>query len=628
MLARAAPAAPAAAALPFVIDQAAHDVSVALVDGFNVSLLARYGVNAVAALSIDCATTLDAIPGGPWYDAVGLKAVNATRAGVRAMIAAAHSEPGVRAFLSSDLFQFPVRLLARYGAQLPDPRARCGGYNRSRAGCIALTNFTRAAYAALFDELVAQFPGLDGLVLRYGENSPCAEHQGNCPYDSTSADSMVASLQQLLLFLREELCVRRGLAVVFRTWDTSTQFFHANATFYELVTGAVAPHPLLTFSVKHTMLDFWRRVRLNPTLGAGRHQQVVEAEVGGMYGGCGTWPLYIGDGLINGYEEDAGIGLKRGLAWLLANAPAGVFAGVLTNHQCTDELRVPPPWVWWRLEQQVVSGWARAPARAEAELFDEAVAQQLGVADAGARAALRAVALGAMSANLRVQTCAAFDEQLLEVDRPTASVRVSRFGTRLLPRSEIPFVAPAYPSLFLRATVPQANSMLWDAWGGLEVLTNTNHSCNAFDAAHCLVFPFLVDRNLTEAALAEKAAAAAAYARLNASMWADVLPHVPDAAARGALAASVEAGAWASAVVSAGWTVMLLGYAGDRTGRAPNATRVRAAVAAYDAAWEGYRGLAGRWGAAAPGLFNDSYWQHPQSGVPGMRQSVARYRGL
>ena len=52
-----------------------------------------------------------------------------------------------------------------------------------------------------------------GLVLRYGENSPCYEHAGNAPYNSLSVDTMVASLQALLLFLREELCVAAmGLA--------------------------------------------------------------------------------------------------------------------------------------------------------------------------------------------------------------------------------------------------------------------------------------------------------------------------------------------------------------------------------------------------------------------------------
>jgi hypothetical protein len=59
------------------------------------------------------------------------------------------------------------------------------------------------------------------------------------------------------VFLREELCVQRNLTVMFRTWDTSTQYLHANATFYQLVTDAVEPHPKLVFSIKHTMLDFW-----------------------------------------------------------------------------------------------------------------------------------------------------------------------------------------------------------------------------------------------------------------------------------------------------------------------------------------------------------------------------------
>jgi hypothetical protein len=51
--------------------------------------------------------------------------------------------------------------------------------------------------------------------------------------------------------------VKRNLTVLFRTWDTSTQYFHANATIYTEVTDAVPPHPKLVFAVKHTMLDFW-----------------------------------------------------------------------------------------------------------------------------------------------------------------------------------------------------------------------------------------------------------------------------------------------------------------------------------------------------------------------------------
>ena len=39
--------------------------------------------------------------------------------------------------------------------------------------------------------------------------------------------SLLLCTQLLLNFLREELCVKRGLDVIFRTWDTSTQLFHA-----------------------------------------------------------------------------------------------------------------------------------------------------------------------------------------------------------------------------------------------------------------------------------------------------------------------------------------------------------------------------------------------------------------
>ena len=124
----------------------------------------------------------------------------------------------------------------------------------------------------------------------------------------------------------------------------------------------------------------------------------------------------------------------------------------------------------------------------------------------------------------------------------------------------------------------------------------------------------------------KKAAAAATYAGLNASAQTEILPFIADDAARAVVAASVEAGAWASAIVASGWTVMLLGYAGERTGQPPNATRLSAAIASYDEGFRGYRALADKFGPAAPGLYNDSFWQHPQSGVPGMRQSVDRFR--
>jgi hypothetical protein len=575
--------------VPYMIDQAGHTVSSTDVNGFSVSRLASYGVRQVAAGSIDCATTLGAVPGGPWYDAAGLALVKQQQQQSQQMVATAHAA-GLKAYLASDIFEMPDMLLAKYGPNLTDASWSCIGYRKSQQGCIALTNFTRYVYGALFDELLSAVPGIDGLVLRYGENSPCDEHSGNAPYDATTVDTMVATLQDLLLFLREELCVKRNLTVIMRTWDTSTQYFHANATFYELVTNAVEPHPLLVFSVKHTMLDFWRRVRLNPTLGVGRHLQVVEGEVGGMYGGCGTWPLYIGSALIDGYEEYAGTPWEGGgLNSLLSTSPS-TFGGVLTNHQCTSTPAAPDPYIWWRLEEAVIAGWARSPGTPEPALFEAAVRAQLGIEDAGALAAFRNLTLLAMQANLRQETCAVFDVNLGQVDRPTA------------------------------------NYLLWDGIGGLEVLAND--TCHAYDPMHCEVYSWLVNNSQVQTALAEKAEARAMHALVNATAALAVAPHIPNATIAAALRASAEAGAYISSILEAGWTVTLLGYEGDRAGGKYNASGIRAGVGRWDAAREGYRGMAARWGAVAPGLVNGSYWQHPASGVPGMAQSVDRYRGV
>jgi hypothetical protein len=43
-------------------------------------------------------------------------------------------------------------------------------------------------------------------IFRYGENSPADYHSGNCPYDNTSVDTMIASLQEVGLCSGERVC--------------------------------------------------------------------------------------------------------------------------------------------------------------------------------------------------------------------------------------------------------------------------------------------------------------------------------------------------------------------------------------------------------------------------------------
>ena len=574
-------AALAAPSPPYIVDQAGSTPQ-----AFPYADLRRWGVKQVVGGSIDCSTYLRAIPGGPWYDAAGEKLVAAQAAANAQAIAAAHAD-GMQIFLSSDLFQFPARLLARYKDSVTWPGSTCYSYARGPTCIDIRANATQAFLRALFDEIKAAFPDLDGVVLRYGENSPCAEHQGNAPFDTSDA---IPSLQRLLVFLREELCVARNLTVLFRTWDTSTAALHANASFYSAVVGAVQPHPRLVFSIKHTALDFWRRVAVNPTLGVGRHQQVVEAEVAGMYFACGTVPLYIGDGLINGFSENTP---PRGLQALFAET--SLLGGVLTNHQC-DEIQPAAPYFWPRLEQGVIAAWAANPAAREEDVFDAYAERELGLQAPGARAALRAMALQAMDAHLHMWTVAAFDPLVnpSQLDRPTA------------------------------------NWLVRGSMGGLYQLDPSAHpaTCHSFNLSHCLVFPFLGASGGFPAALAEKDAAAAAFAAINASAYSAVAPALGSAPLAQALRASTELGAFNAAIVAAGWRVMALGWQGDKAGGAYNVSGIRAGIALYDALWAAYRQLPAKLpGYVLPGsLMNASFWVHPSTGQPGMDQSVDAYR--
>ena len=554
--------------------------------------LNRWGVRQVVSGSIDCSSFLDAIPGGPWYDAAGLKMVNASIAANRAAIAAAH-EKGMEIFMSSDIFQFPSMLLERYKEQVTWPNSKCFGY-RLGPTCIDIrANATRVFMRLLLDEVKATFPTLDGVVLRYGENSPCNEHAGNAPYDTSDA---IASLQLLLTFIREELCVQRNLTVIFRTWDTSTQLFHANATFYKAVTDAIEPHPKLVFSIKHTALDFWRRVAVNPTLTVGSHAQIVEAEVAGMYFACGTVPLYIGDGLINGFEEN---NPPVGLAALFnSKSTSKLLGGVLTNHQC-DEITPAAPYFWPRLEQSVISTWATNTTQSELDVFDAYARNDLGIKNASVRATLHDMALIAMDAHLHMWTVEAFD----------------------------PIVNPA------QMDRPTSNWLVRGSLGGLWQLDPTGHEgdCHAYNLSHCEVFPFLGQTNAFDAAIAEKRSAAVAFAAVNETAYSVVAPALPKAADALGLLASTELGAYNAAIVAAGWTVMAWGWRGDHSSpKTYNVTAIKNAIIEYDSLWKNYLMLPSKLpGYVLPSsLMNDTFWVHPTSGQPGMRQSVDAYRNI
>ena len=150
----------------------------------------------------------------------------------------------------------------------------------------------RAQIAGIFD----RFPQLDGIMLRFGET-----YLHDTPFHSGS--SPVRTIQDHIVFiniLREEICVKRNKKLFYRTWDFGNNF-HNNGEFYLKVTNAIEPHPNLIFSIKYTQNDFLRMSNFNPSLGKGKHQQIVEAQSAMEAYGKGSHPYYTAGCVINGF---------------------------------------------------------------------------------------------------------------------------------------------------------------------------------------------------------------------------------------------------------------------------------------------------------------------------------------
>ena len=98
--------------------------------------------------------------------------------------------------------------------------------------------------------------------------------------------------------------------------------------YYLTVTDAIEPHPNLIFSVKHQKGDFHQLTAFNPTLMIGKHPQIIEVQSQREAYGKGAHPYYIGQGVIEGWEEYAWMmkpGEPRGLRDVVAHP---LYAGV------------------------------------------------------------------------------------------------------------------------------------------------------------------------------------------------------------------------------------------------------------------------------------------------------------
>lgn len=494
-------------------------------------------------------------------------------------IAAAKAQ-GLSVFYHLDLFVLPRRLVEHYKDRICDPQT----------GRIMLdAPMTLEIHRALFDELTRRFPQVDGYIIRVGETYlfDTPYHQGNGPiprigpawtptylYDQVTGkaprEERWSQAQEdayvwLIDFLREELCVKRSKYVMFRTWDIFPDKLHARLDHYLQVTDRIEPHSRLLFSIKHTALDFWRRVKVNECLTRGKHPQIIEVQCQREYEGKGAYPNYVMDGVINGFEENR---MPVGLKELLGHPQIrGVYSwsrgGGWYGPYIKDEF-------WPELNAFVLARFACNPSAGEAEIFDRFARERIGLSHADMEL-FRELCLLSARAILKGRHCEAFDRVLEE------------------------------------SVLPTANWMRDDRLGGFGQLAE--------------VLDYLHEHNLLKQALSEKQEAVRLWEQVAALARSIRWPSGPRWEC---VKTSAEYGRLLFGIIHQGWRIMAAGLAGDRSGRYDTA-ELSDAIARYDLLWRDYRTLGKSPYAASP--YKGEYFSLPGSPpVEGLDETVNRYR--
>ena len=319
---------------------------------------------------------------------------------------------GLQLFYHIDLFVLPRVLIEKHGDRLLDPST----------GRIDLdAPDTMKVHEILLRELFRRFPEVDGLIIRVGETYlyDTPYHMGNGPirenhYASDGQNEQMEKERyvRLIRFLREKVCVEQNKTLIFRTWDCYPDKFHANPEYYLDVTEKIEPHEKLVFSIKHTALDFWRRVKFNECLLKGSHRQVVEVQCQREYEGKGAHPIYVMDGVINFFEENE---KKKGLRDIVRDARIeGLYiwsrGGGWHGPYLQNEL-------WCDLNAYVIAQYGKCPHRTEEEIFFSYTREVLELDEWNARI-FREICLKSAKAVLKGRYCEAFDRQYRESFMP------------------------------------------------------------------------------------------------------------------------------------------------------------------------------------------------------------------
>ncbi len=288
-------------------------------------------------------------------------------------------EKGLDVYCMMDMIVFPKKLVSIYKDEIC---SKDGKIDIHQPKTIELIE-------ELIDLIIESYPQLSGLVVRTGETylQDAPYYVGNNPISRKQESHIL-----LINTLRKKICVEHGKKLIYRTWDFG--HFHSTPGWYTSVVDNIEPHPNLFFSIKHTIVDFWRGttnnfsstfidttsnywineaskygVVFNPTLGLGQHKQIVEVQCQREYEGKNAHPDYIAKGVIDGFPELANTTKytclrdfynDKNFAGIWTWSRGGGWGGPYISNE-----------FWTDANTFVLSHWLKNPAKSESDIFRE-----------------------------------------------------------------------------------------------------------------------------------------------------------------------------------------------------------------------------------------------------------------
>ena len=444
---------------------------------------------------------------------------------IRENIVKAH-KAGIKIYYFTDIIVLPKKLVELYKTEICDENGKIS-FERPK---------TIEIHRIMLNELFDTFPDLDGLVIRTGETylNNVPYHTGNNPI-TNAAESHV----KLINLLREEVCVNRNKKIFYRTWSLGG--IHEDPQYYLNVTNRIEPNENLVFSIKHTKGDYHRTFDFNPTLGIGKHGQIIEVQCQREYEGKGAYPNYVMDGVINGFEEFSTNTPQNGNKGLndIKNNPnfKGVWSwsrgGGWVGPYISNEL-------WCKLNAYVIGHWAVNTKQTELEVFNQFMDEN-GI-EGPSRQKFRELCLLSAKAVLR-----GHDSATLPFDDEWVWWMRDEF---------LSGISPTDPAV--------------------KVITSEGQLNQAFSYWH--------SKGVLQKAVAEKYDAVELWKKITTLSESLVLK---DKADEHYIRTSSQYGLLLHQIIAEGWNIMALGYTGDQTGKYDKLALAES-IAKYDDFWKKY----------------------------------------